>query len=554
MEEKVFDATNKESQIAEEPETKKAETARKLLVKISLQAHHYNKENTKTLSSLLEPDDDNLIDWGKIAPCEERSDVSLYSAERDYVRFRDGEAKADAGLIVPFAKDYARIIHSPSFRRLQGKSQLIPAGENEFFRTRLTHSLEVADIAVRIARNINYTHPYFQENNLNLELLTCSCLLHDIGHPPFGHSGEEVLNQLMGEWGGFEGNAQTLRLVSSLENRLGGDTEVGNAYKNPRGLNLTARTLASIIKYDQLLEPTQNEKGKYEVRKGYYETEKKIVEFIKKQLKVESGQRLKTVECQIMDIADDISYSAYDLEDTMEAGIVHPLDLMSQHDDDLEKITKDVNEQFKKRYPLAEPVSKQIVLKNLIKVFESTLLFADESEYEEMAKKGNLTSPTVPDERTVFVGRVYGELILHAKNPLIRRQFLETLIQRNIDAVRVCLNKEQPFLSKIEINPDRLMLLECLKAFNFHKVITTKKIQTGQYRSEHILNYIFDALDKDIERGYLLTDEQKRYLRHTESEAERKRFVCDIIASLSDHEAVQLFNKLNGNGKFFGYI
>ncbi len=533
----------------------KEKVAEELLRDISLQAHHYNKENTKTLTSLLRSDADADASSATNSPCEKTSDEPLYIHARDHARYKGSEAKGDGKPFIQFAKDYARVIHSQAFRRLQGKSQLIPAGENEFFRTRLTHSLEVADIATRIARSINTTHPYFEKNNLDLDLISCACLLHDIGHPPFGHSGEEVLNKLMCEFGGFEGNAQTLRLVTKLENRLGSKVEVKEAYQHPRGLNLTARTLASIIKYDKKITMNADGDKSPKIRKGYYESESEVVEFVKKQLGLESRETLKTVECQIMDIADDIAYSAYDLEDTMEAGIVLPFDLISLHDEDLENIQKDVNAQIGKRYPEVNAISKKDVLENLIEVFGTILQFAKKHAYN-LGDDGDLNDHTVPNDRVVYVGRSYGESILHAKNPLIRRQFLETLIQRNINAVSVSLDADKPFMSKIQINYDRLMLIECLKSFNFHRVITTKKIQMAQYRSKRILECIFEALVKDIEKGYLLSDEQRRYLKYKDKKDAPaiNRFVCDIIASLTDHEALHLFNKLNGNGKFFEYI
>lgn len=546
--ESVMDSTEKESK----------SKGKQLQRNISVETHHYFVSKTTQLTAFKDAEPKYSKILKTYEHCGKTSNVPLYSEINDLIRLRDdNESDYDETVIkndsdTQFAKDFARIIHSHSFRRLQGKSQLIPAGENEFFRTRLTHSLEVADIAKRIARRINDEHPYFQHNKINLDLISCSCLLHDIGHPPFGHSGEEVLNQLMGEFGGFEGNAQTLRLVTKLENRLGRDVTVAEAYQNPRGLNLTARTLASIVKYDEILK-TRGEKdgGKtvFKVQKGYYKSEASVIDFLKYHLEPENGEKLKTIECQIMDIADDIAYSAYDLEDTMEADIVLPFDLISLDDEDLEKIKKDINNGIKKKsIKLRKFVSEKDVLETLMKVFETILELEDDYKLE-----GGQTY--VPPHLMVYVGRSYGESILHAKNPLIRRQFLETLIERNIRAITVNLDVDKPHLSKIQIDENRLMVIECLKKFNFHKVIATKKIQLAQYRSKQILESIFEALFDDIDKGYLLSDEQLQYLHRNpqKDEAEKKRFVCDIIANLSDIEAVQLFNKLNGDGSFFGY-
>ena len=113
----------------------------------------------------------------------------------------------------PWRRDFGRIIHSHAFRRLQGKTQLFPGLESDFFRTRLSHSLEVAQFAKSLASMLNCRSDFFKEtsNNINLDIVEISGLAHDLGHPPFGHNGEEVLNNLMRNDGGFEANAQTLK-------------------------------------------------------------------------------------------------------------------------------------------------------------------------------------------------------------------------------------------------------------------------------------------------------------------------------------------------------
>lgn len=118
-----------------------------------------------------------------------------------------------------FRRDYARILHCPSFRRLQGKTQLFPGIESDFFRNRLTHSLEVAQVAKAIALRLNLEHDYFKDNPIDVDLIETAALSHDIGHPPFGHTGEKALDDCMKGKGGFEGNAQTLRILARLEKK-----------------------------------------------------------------------------------------------------------------------------------------------------------------------------------------------------------------------------------------------------------------------------------------------------------------------------------------------
>jgi dGTPase len=113
-----------------------------------------------------------------------------------------------------FTRDYGRIVHSASFRRQQGKTQVFPGHESDFFRNRLTHSLEVAQIAEGIADRLNYFYSENLPEPISGRLCAAAGLVHDIGHPPFGHNGERALDAKMKQYGGFEGNAQTLRILS----------------------------------------------------------------------------------------------------------------------------------------------------------------------------------------------------------------------------------------------------------------------------------------------------------------------------------------------------
>ena len=123
----------------------------------------------------------------------------------------------------PYERDRTRVIHSPAFRRLQRKTQILGTDEGDFHRTRLTHSLEVASIGSSIVRNLRLNPtPAVLANLLPQDdLINVICLLHDIGHPPFGHGGEVALNYMMRHHGGFEGNGQTLRLLTKIETQLG---------------------------------------------------------------------------------------------------------------------------------------------------------------------------------------------------------------------------------------------------------------------------------------------------------------------------------------------
>ena len=197
-----------------------------------------------------------------------------------------------------YRRDYARILYSSSFRRLQGKMQLLGINSTNFHRNRLTHSLEVAQIAGSIARYLKLKHPVVVE--------TCS-LAHDLGNPPFGHAGERVLNSLALESldiGGYEGNAQTFRILRHLEKK----------HFDYAGLNLTLRTLLGVTKYFYRKGENPKKPGKFLYEEDYLFLEKKAQEknFIDK----------KSIDAQIMDLSDEIAYAAHDLEDAISFGFM----------------------------------------------------------------------------------------------------------------------------------------------------------------------------------------------------------------------------------------
>lgn len=174
-----------------------------------------------------------------------------------------------------FERDRDRIVHCSAFRRLEGKTQVFTPGLDDYYRTRLTHSIEVAQIGRTIARALG----------LNESLTEAICLAHDLGHPPFGHAGEAALNELMVEQGGFEHNAQTLRIVELLE----------HPYPTFMGLNLMYETRLGLAKH----------KSRYDVPQGDPFAEANC-----------------TLEGQIADLADRIAYNCHDLEDGMKARLL----------------------------------------------------------------------------------------------------------------------------------------------------------------------------------------------------------------------------------------
>lgn len=196
----------------------------------------------------------------------------------------------------PFQRDYTRILYSSAFRRLQGKMQILGVESSAFFRNRLTHSLEVAQIARSIASNI-YKHCGIDWNESEISLIEAAALAHDIGHPAFGHKGERVLDKIAKGHGlRFEGNAQNFRILRRLEKK---EPEIN-------GLNLTNRTLLAINKY--LV------KEDHVAKKFLYNNDYQYLSEIRKDCSLEN---IRTFDVQIIDIADEIAYAVHDLEDSL---------------------------------------------------------------------------------------------------------------------------------------------------------------------------------------------------------------------------------------------
>ncbi|MDD9332314.1 MAG: deoxyguanosinetriphosphate triphosphohydrolase, partial [Bartonella sp.] len=184
----------------------------------------------------------------------------------------------------PFQRDRDRIIHSNAFRRLKHKTQVFIADESDHYRTRLTHSIEVSQIARTLARTLN----------LDEDLAEAIALVHDFGHTPFGHAGEDALNEAMAPYGGFDHNAQTLRIVTKLEQR----------YADFNGLNLTWETLEGLVKHNgPLLGPHSNNEN-VSIDILHYNAQQNL------ELNCYAG-----LEAQCAAIADDIAYNAHDIDD-----------------------------------------------------------------------------------------------------------------------------------------------------------------------------------------------------------------------------------------------
>ncbi len=384
-----------------------------------------------------------------------------------------------------FERDRARIIHSAAFRRLQGKTQVFGVYEGDFFRTRLTHSLEVSQIAKGIALNLG----------ADPDLVEAISLAHDLGHPPFGHTGEAVLHELMRAHGGFEGNAQTLRVLTRLERK----------HDTYTGLNLTYQTLDGVLKYKTCIDETAIAAAPDGLVKGVYADDWPLVETI---IQWTGTGRQRSFECQIMDVADDIAYSVHDLEDSLKAGLLTVADF--------------------RRLPPAR-VIRDVNLK--------------------LAAKGHtLSDATLHHELLRIADRL--EALERTAGRAARKMLTRDMIHEFASSVTIQAS------GQIDAAPANRIRIEILKAFESYHVICNPRVTSLGYKGKEVLRRLFAALDQGRESiGLLPEDYGEDYERaFTDgNEPARKRVICDFLANMTDSYAMRFFSRLfvPGHGSFY---
>ena len=411
----------------------------------------------------------------------------------------------------PFERDRTRVIHCPAFRRLQRKTQILGTDEGDFHRTRLTHSLEVDSIGRSIVRNLKSNINQFAllENLLpNDDLISVICLLHDIGHPPFGHGGEVALNYMMRNHGGFEGNGQTLRLLTKVENSYG-------AF----GLDLTRRALLGILKYPVKRanvvakeQPPIHESIHKTIKvndwlppKAYFDCEQPEIDWLlspfseadstlfqslsKQPSKTQSGKSAyHSFDCSIMDMADDIAYGVHDLEDAIHLRLINPSHLDTPEFRDL--------------------IGNTTLSGNQSRLIDS--LFSQDVCLRKQA-----------------IGEMVNYFITSTQIEITHEAFETTLFKYNITLM-----------------PEADALLQYLMQCIFHNVIDSQEARTFEYGGQTVVLRLFDAISSNPVS--LLDNKNRELFKQADDEIAAFRVVCDYIANMTDEYAYRMHERLFG--------
>lgn len=410
--------------------------------------------------------------------------------------------------------DYARVIHSASFRRLQGKTQILNLGDSDFYRTRLTHSLEVAQIAGGLVRQLEKSFPGHPATAVlpersQIQAIACA---HDLGHPPFGHGGEVALNYCMRAAGGFEGNGQTLRLLARLE-----------AFSANAGANLSRRSMLGVLKYPAPLSALRNpeitprlQTGLSAVQtidlpastppKGYLECEADVVDWIMAPLSDADRSAFtahearahkhartlhKSFDCSIMDLADDIAYGVHDLEDAIALRLVTP-------------------EQFREQ------------------VRPETCASFIEARREKAPAESN-------DPYEAMVDGLFG-------GGDSRKRWISRLVGHLITAV-VFVERpefEEPLLRwRVSVPEGPAEVLKALKDFVMREVIRSPSVQHLEFKGQSMVVSVFEALASDPER-LLPRDAYARYMQMNGE----LRVISDFVAGMTDTYLLRTYERL----------
>lgn len=432
------------------------------------------------------------------------SEAELWTERRlPRVENRDGDHRS------PYQRDKARILHSAAFRRLQAKTQVLGVGLSDFYRTRLTHSLEAAQIGVGICAQLQVKYAkHCEALGLDSNLIEALCLAHDIGHPPFGHGGEIALNYMMDSHGGFEGNGQTFRIISKLE-----------PYTESHGMNLSRRTILGLIKYPNFIsalrvtQPSSSETheklrtvraGEWHPPKGLYDCDTDIFEWLVSPFSEQDQQQLmqfkpntdgtkphktiyKSIDCSIMELADDIAYGVHDLEDAIVMGMVNRME------------------------------------------FEAFMA----------SKITTINVPGLSDQFAPLVDKLFSSQHFERKNAIgaLVNLFITAIELREVDGF------ESPLLACNASMPEQhAKALGFFKQFVYLHVIQKPEIQLLEYKGQQTVMELFEAFASDPKR--LLPQNTRERWAEAEKDNQGMRVIADYISGMTDEFASRLYSNM----------
>jgi dGTPase len=393
-----------------------------------------------------------------------------------------------------FARDRARVLHSSALRRLGAKTQVLSPSGGDFARTRLTHSLEVAQIGREMAIDLG----------LNADIVDMACLAHDLGHPPFGHNGEKGLNDWAAEIGGFEGNAQTLRLLTRIEPKvfLADGTSIG--------LNLTRASLDAACKYPWSLSDA-GQMREHSVKFGVYEDDLEIYNW----MRMNAPARVKSVEAQVMDFSDDVAYSVHDFEDAIVSGYI-------------------------KLEELADPAAEAELLEKIsewnVGVYSTPAL---------AEALGNLRAlpnwPTKFDRSPAMLGG-----LKNLASDLIGR-FVSQTIRAIVDASPV--DSMARYGARIEVPENVKAEIAVLKGIVSAFLMSHESRRPIYEWQRELLSELADAILAS--NGENLDVYCTSAWAKANTDVEKRRVVVDQVASLTDQSAITMHNRLVVKGPSF---
>ena len=392
-----------------------------------------------------------------------------------------------------FEVDRDRIIHTSAFRRLQAKTQVFQSGEYDFYRTRLTHSIEVGQIGRSICSYLKKTSNHLEKDfYIDPNLVEAVCLSHDLGHPPFGHNGEKTLNRLMRPYGGFEGNAQTLRLLTET---------IYSDYKKRNGMSPSRALLDGVLKYKSLYSERDKPNNHF-----IFDDQKQYVDFVfegqnvvKELPSPEAKNNFKSLECQIMDWADDTAYSIHDLADGIRA----------------EFITIDKLQRWASNQSLTSEDNEH--LEFIIKIIQ----------------RGNVDAML-----SLKIGQFIQASTLHERDTFMSKQ----------------TNRHR---YEIQIEPAKKTECALYKRIAYEIVFQSTRVKQLEYKGDRMLERLFEALLENYSSNVknparLVSPKLEARLETAEDDIHKARLLCDYLSGMTDSFAIKTYRRLFDPG--FGSI